>query len=155
MILILAYGNSLRRDDGAGFVLADVLEDLLSGTGAEARRIDSHQLVPELALDIAAEDVSAVVFADARAVLSASDGLEVGVSEVLPAEAASPSAGHNLDASVLMAYAKHLFNREVRAWLITVPGVDFDHGEGLSKTTRKSLARAPERLRELVELLAR
>ena len=43
MVLILAYGNSLRRDDGAGFVLGDVVERMLSEEGFEVDRIDSHQ----------------------------------------------------------------------------------------------------------------
>ena len=67
MVLILAYGNSLRRDDGAGFVLGDVVERMLSEAGFEVKRIDSHQLEPELALDISGEKISAVLFIDTRA----------------------------------------------------------------------------------------
>ena len=64
MVLILAYGNSLRRDDGAGFVLADVVDRMLSEAGFEVERIDSHQLEPELAMDISGEKISAVLFMD-------------------------------------------------------------------------------------------
>ena len=153
MILILAYGNSLRRDDGAGFVLADRLERLLSRPGIGLVRIDSHQLTPELSLDISKDDVSAVVFIDTRAVAGPSDDLQLRFEKVVPAEISSPSLGHHFDASLLMAYTKHLFKKEPPAWIITVPGVDFDHGEGLSELTRKSLEDAPGTLQKLIELL--
>lgn len=151
MILILPYGNSLRRDDGAGFVLADALQRLLSARDVPLRRIDSHQLTPELSLDISAEEVSAVLFIDTRAVSGPSDDLEIHFERIIPIETASPSVGHHFDASLLMAYTKYLFAKEPPAWLITAPGLDFDHGEGLSPVCRKSLEDAPDRLRDLIE----
>jgi hydrogenase maturation protease len=151
MILILAYGNSLRRDDGAGFVLADRLERLLSKSGIGVVRIDSHQLTPELSLDISGDNVSVVVFVDTRAVSGPSDDLELHFGKVVPAEIASPSVGHHFDASLLMAYTKYLFKKEPPAWLVTVPGVDFEHGEGLSEVTRKSVENAPDKLRVLID----
>ncbi|MHC1729001.1 MAG: hydrogenase maturation protease [Syntrophobacteraceae bacterium] len=150
MILILAYGNSLRRDDGAGFVLADSLESILLQAGGEVKRIDSHQLAPELALDIAGDCVSAVIFIDTRAVSDPNDDLSIHVIPVVPAEIASPSLGHHFDAPVLLTYTKYLFNKEPLAWLITIPGVDFDHGEGLSETAAKALEQAPRKLQELI-----
>jgi len=153
MVLILPYGNSLRRDDGAGFVLADGFERLLAENRIRTDRIDSHQLTPELSLEISRESVSAVIFIDTRAVTGSSDDLEIRLDEVIPAEIASPSMGHHFDASVLMAYTKYLFKKEPPAWIITVPGIDFDHGEGLSALTRRSLENAPERLKSLIELL--
>lgn len=154
MILILAYGNSLRRDDGAGFILAGTLEKLLSGTGMGVRRIDSHQLAPELALDIACDDVSAVIFIDTRAVSGTNDDGLVHIAPLAAAEIASPSLGHHFDAPVLLTYTKYLFNKEPQAWLITIPGVDFSHGEGLSETAGTALANATESLRELVGRLS-
>lgn len=154
MILILAYGNSLRRDDGAGFLLADVLEPLLSEAGIRTRRIDSHQLAPELALDIAEPSVSAVLFIDTRSVADPSDDLRLHIQKTLSAEMASPSVGHNFDASVLLAYTKFLFKKEIPAWLITVPGKDFDHGEGFSETVEGAVANAESELAPLIKELA-
>ena len=157
MVLILAYGNSLRRDDGAGFVLGDVVERMLSEEGFEVDRIDSHQLEPELALDISGEKISAVLFIDARALPYApgADDLRVQVRRVASAENASPSMGHHLNAPTLLAYARFLFKKEPPAWLITVPGKDFDHGEGLSETARQAIDSAPQILRELISDLIR
>ena len=141
MVLIFAYGNSLRRDDGAGFVLGDLVERMLSEAGLEVARIDSHQLEPEFALDISGENVSSVLFIDARAVPDTldADDLRVQVDRVVSAGNASPSMAHHLNAPTLLAYARYLFKKEPPAWLITVPGTDFDHGEGLSETARQAI----------------
>ena len=39
MILIIAYGNSLRGDDGAGLVLAERLEEAWQGRQVEVERV--------------------------------------------------------------------------------------------------------------------
>ena len=155
MVLILAYGNSLRRDDGAGFVLGDLVERMVCEAGFEVERIDSHQLEPELALDISGEKISCVLFIDARAVPKTpkDDDLRVQYHRVAAAEEASPAVGHHLNASTLLAYAKYLFKKQPPAWLITTPGIDFDHGEGLSEAAREAINSAPETLRELIGLL--
>jgi hydrogenase maturation protease len=152
---MFAYGNSLRRDDGAGFALGDLVERMLREAGLEVQRIDSHQLEPEFALEISDDKISAVLFIDTRAVLdsSANDDLHIDIHRIVPAEDASPSLGHHLDASTLLVYARYLFKREPPAWLITVPGIDFDHGEGLSATALEAIRSAPELLSELVRLL--
>ncbi len=154
MILILAYGNSLRRDDGAGFVLADVLEKIFFEYHIATKRIDSHQLAPELALEIAREEVASVVFIDTRAITNSSDDLKVNITEVAPPDSASPSMGHSLDARVLLAYTKYLFRKEVPAWLITIPGLDFDHGEGLSETARLAIEGGSEMIGRLAKTIS-
>lgn len=155
MVLILAYGNSLRRDDGAGFVLGDVVERMLCEAGLEVERIDSHQLEPELALDISGEKISAVLFIDTRAIpeTPGDDDLRVQFRPAVCAKDASPPMGHHLNPPTLLTYSRFLFKKEPPAWLITVPGIDFDHGEGLSETAREAINSAPEILTELIRLL--
>lgn len=151
MILIVAYGNSLRRDDGAGFALADALESIWRREGREVERVDSHQLLPEHAEDVAADGVSAVVFADAR--VARREEEENGSFAIrvcrLEAEARSPAVGHHLDPTVIMLYARHLYGKDPPAWIVTVPGVDFGHGEGLSETARSALETLPDVLEGL------
>src|SRR5208337_4881772 len=89
MVLILAYGNSLRRDDGAGFVLAGMTERMISEAGFEVDRIDSQQLEPELALDIANEKVSAVLFIDTRTVPETQNEAKMHSSLACPPSALS------------------------------------------------------------------
>ena len=154
MVLILAYGNSLRRDDGAGFALGDMVERMLSEAGFEVERTDSHQLEPEFALDISNDKVSSVLFIDTRIIPQTPDDGDLRVRfRRVESSKASPVMGHHLNASTLLTYAECLFQKEPRAWLITVPGIDFDHGEGLSELTRKAIDSAPEILHELIGLL--
>lgn len=156
MVLIFAYGNSLRRDDGAGFVLCDVVVRMLSEAGLRFERIDSHQLEPEFAMDISGEKVSAVLFVDTRAVPDppGPDDLQVRFGRVASSPDASPSSVHNLDPTTILTYARYLFKKEPPAWLITIPGRDFDHGEGLSETALEAIRSAPETLHELIDVLS-
>lgn len=135
--------------------MGDVVERMLSEAGLQVHRIDSHQLEPEFALDISDEKISAVLFIDTRAVPDppASDDLRVHIRRIVAAKDASPSVGHHLDASTLLVYARYLFKKEPPAWLITVPGKDFDHGEGLSWTALEAIRSAPETLSGLIALL--
>ncbi len=52
-VLVIGYGNSLRRDDGAGLILAAGLVDAWRTHDLPASLITAHQLSPELADDIA------------------------------------------------------------------------------------------------------
>ena len=148
MILIIAYGNSLRRDDGAGLILAENLETALRERGSIVEHIAVHQLTPDLALSVAADDVAVVIFVDTRVVASADDQMALHVCRLCSGED-SPSLGHHVGPSVILTYARLLYGKSPPAWLITVPGVDFDHGEGLSDAARRALDTLPDILRQL------
>ncbi|HQN18089.1 MAG TPA: hydrogenase maturation protease [Syntrophobacteraceae bacterium] len=148
MVLIIAYGNSLRRDDGAGLVLAELLEEALRANGLEITRVAVHQLTPDLALSVAADDVEAVVFVDTRVAAAGDEPLEL-LACPLVSSLDSPTLGHQLGPSTLLTYARLLYRKSPPAWLLTVPGVDFDHGEGLSDATRHALDTLPDLLRKL------
>lgn len=153
MILIVAYGNSLRRDDGAGYYLADGLEAAWRKQGKEIERIDTHQLAPEIAEAVAAEGVAAVVFADARVAdpeENGSEGSEIRVRRI-GGDVKSPRIGHYLDPAEVMLYARLLYGKDPPAWEITVPGLDFGHGEGLSEPTHSALDALPDVLAGLGE----
>ncbi|MCB0213364.1 MAG: hydrogenase maturation protease [Anaerolineae bacterium] len=148
MLLIIACGNSLRRDDGAGLLMAERLEQECQALGLIVKRISVHQLMPELAVDIADRAVRAVVFVDTR---PAQPGDTAALFPLAPEEA-SPSIGHHLTPTVLLLYAQQLYDHCPPAWQITVPGVDFDHGETLSRTAADSLSRAPALAQQLAVL---
>ena len=150
MILIIACGNSLRRDDGAGLILAEKLETDWRSAGADVERISVHQLAPELAVDIARADVTAVVFVDTRA-MEPDAGLQVRPIET---GSSSPSLGHYLDPSTLVAYASLLYGKHPPAWQVTVPGIDFDHGEGLSGNVENIVVNSRSELYYLISVLA-
>jgi hydrogenase maturation protease len=139
VILIIACGNILRRDDGAGIEMAERLERFLCGHNLTAERIAVHQLTPEFCGVISEDRVSAVVFVDARVCAQGRAELKVKVSPVVSATSTSPS-GHCFHPSVLMLYARLLYHKEPAAWLLTVPAADFNHGEGLSETARRAIS---------------
>lgn len=119
------------------------------------------QLAPELAAEIAKNDVKAVVFVDTGCVdLAVYDGDYVTEPPAIQVtrvdvDAASPSLGHHLDPAALLTYVELLYDRQVPAWLVTVPGSDFDHGEGFSPEVYRLLDDAPaltEQLYQDIEL---
>ena len=147
MLLIIAWGNSLRRDDGAGLRLGEMLEEFRRKQNRPATCIAVHQLTPELALEIARDDVSAVLFADARDAAAEAGGPppEILVRPLME-EPRGPVLGHHLDPAAVMACARILYHKAPPAWIATVPGVDFGHGEGLSALAEAALLRLPEDL---------
>ncbi len=46
-LLLIACGNSLRRDDGAGLLLAEIIEREWQSKGIEVQRITVQQLLPD------------------------------------------------------------------------------------------------------------
>ena len=134
-VLVIGYGNSLRRDDGAGLFLASALTEAWSKAGLPAIRITCHQLSPELADDIANSGAEIVLFADA-AMVDAEINPKVVWSAVRSSEL-SPTLGHHLTPSAVMLYASELYAYQGKAWTISIPGFDFDHGEGLSLRCRE------------------
>ncbi len=137
MILIISCGNSFRRDDGAGFVLGEKIEKALLDRCHRVQRIAVHQLTPELAEPIAGEEVLAVIFTDTRAA-GPGDSLRLQFRPV-PSCCRSQGLGHTLSAGEVMAYAHRLYGKGPPAWVATVPGVDFEHGEGLSPVSLAAL----------------
>jgi len=152
-ILVIGYGNTFRRDDGAGVALAAQLAARWQAQ-VPVRLVTVTQLVPELAIDIAAADVAAVVFVDTSVGEMVGElNRQIGVMRVAD-DSASPVMGHYLGPAVLMIYARLYHDRNLPAWLVTVPGIDFAHGEGLSPAVQQLLSAANsvvDRLRLAIE----
>lgn len=160
MILLIAYGNPLRRDDGAGLRLAEQMAERWQTAGTPVRHLAVQQLTPELAMEIAEPDVATVVLVDARAEdrEAAKDSpakLAVVVTPLATPDAASPSLGHHLAPNVLLAYAALLLDGRPAppAWLVTTPGVDFEHGESLSRTASAVIDAALDDNQPLLHLI--
>jgi hydrogenase maturation protease len=135
-VLIIGYGNLLRRDDGVGVVVAERL-------AARPRRgvqiIACPQLTPELAEPISR--AAAVVFVDA----AASGPRQVRMRRVRPT-AAIPFLAHGSSPALLLGLARALFGRQPPAWLLTIPGEDFGLGEGFSALAEAGVRTALEQL---------
>ncbi len=144
--LLIAIGNTLRRDDGVAHRVLELLTPLpanVTGRGV-------HQLTPELAEEFARFDQ--VVFLDALV----AEGQHVrdeptGSPPLEPITAApdSPSGlGHTLSPAALAAVAARLFSFTGKAWLLPIPAYDFGLGEGLSPEAEAAARSAARHLRE-------
>jgi hydrogenase maturation protease len=141
--LVIGYGSPLRGDDAAGQeVAAAVARWAVSGVQALA----VHQLTPELAEPLARARLA--VFVDAY---PARDDGAVRV-ELLNRPCGPAALGHTGDPCFLLGLAQALYGRRPPAWLVAVPGVDFDFGEALSPTAgdgvRSALGQVARLLRE-------
>lgn len=61
-VLVIAYGNPLRSDDGTGLALAERLVQYWQSCRIVVEQIVLQQLVPEVAADIADTSVTHIVF---------------------------------------------------------------------------------------------
>ena len=141
MILLIACGNSLRRDDGAGLVLAELLEEIWRSGNCKVQRITVHQLTPELVEVIASERVTTVVFFDSRVITARQGNHGVEVHRLV-LRGSSPRLGHCCNPETMMSYARWLYGKSTPCWIVSVPGADFGHGQGLSEVARKAIAEA-------------
>jgi hydrogenase maturation protease len=126
-VLIIGYGNALRRDDGLGWHAAGLLADDPRLAGATILR--RHQLTPELALDVSG--AARVIFVDASNAAPGSVAIEPIAAT--PASAA-PGWSHHVDPSVLLALARDLYGSSPEAFAVSTGAADLGLGEDLSET---------------------
>lgn len=145
MVLLIGYGNVLRRDDGAGVALARAVA---GGAGDGVRLVEVPQLFPELAEELAAPGLTGVIFCDARPA-AAPEGEPVRLDRISPACGGS-SLGHHGAPEEILAIAGALYGAAPPAWIVTVAGYDFGHGEGFSGDVRDALAVAEKMVRAVI-----
>ena len=127
--LIVGYGNTLRGDDAVGPQLATILGG-----------IAVHQLLPELAERIAAED--RVLFIDARA------DLAPGEVRTMPVESESAST-HWCSPGWLLHLAQEVYGRSPEAVLIGIGVESFEMGAPLSAAAKQGMEKALAQIREM------
>jgi len=166
-VLVVGYGNPLRGDDGVGQEVAEALwaERATSPGLDSAAFVWSHQLTPEIALDVARSGF--VVFVDA-----ASDGQAAGTVTVralaedgsagadarapggcLPAARLGAAAGgcwQDLSPKSLLSLARYLYGSAPPAVLVTVSVGYLELGSGLSPAVSAAVPRAVASVRDLV-----
>lgn len=136
-VLVIAWGNPLREDDGVAWHVLEGLRRLQPRPSLPLLRLrHAHQLTPELAEPVS--HAAGVVFVDARR-----DGAP---GQVL-CEAVSSSAGqnplaHSLSPQALLLYAEGLYGRAPQAVVVGICGERFGMGEGLSPAVQRAIPRA-------------
>lgn len=145
-VLIIAYGNPLRSDDGVAHRVADGLESKFSGDEVEILR--PQQLGPELAE--AASRSRLVIFVDAAG--QGSPG-EIQIQELSAgAHEMKGLFGHAIPPVAVIGLARQLYGANGKAYSATIVGQSFEHGESLSAVVESAVPRMVARIAELVEL---
>jgi len=138
-LLIIGYGNTLRRDDGVGPAVADAVAALdLPGVKSLACPL----LAPELAADLA--DAKSVIFVDA----AVDSPREVQLRPLAPADSSQIMA-HAADPRTMLALARDVFGHAPAAWCLTIPVEDLAIGEGFSTLTQNGFEIALREIRRI------
>ena len=131
-LLVIGYGNTLRRDDGVGPVVAAEVEALhLPGV----RTLACQQLTPELADPLSR--AGAAVFIDA----AVDHPAQVRLRRLDPS-GSSQILAHAADPRTILALARDAFGRAPKAWILTIPAKNLGFGEQLSRTAKSGLRKA-------------
>ena len=139
--LVIGYGNSLRRDDGAGPEVARRVRDLAL-PGVEV--IEAHQLLPEHAERLSHYERALFVDASVEEDLDA-----VRLAPVAPNADAGIDA-HASDPGGLLALALLLFDGAPDSWIVRLPVADLGIGDGLSATATAAVRDAVAQIRAFI-----
>ena len=142
-LLVIGYGNTLRRDDGVGPRVAEAVENLHL---PNVRTLICQQLSPEHADEISRADF--VVFVDA-----AVDGpREVQWRELAPGDNSQLMA-HAADPRTMLALARDVFCHAPKAWWLTIPAVKLGFGDELSPEAASGFRVAIKKIQSLAHNL--
>ncbi len=130
-VLVIAFGNPLRQDDGAAFAVAKALE---ARRGVEVRQV--QQLMPELAEPLST--ANRVVFVDAGR-----GGPPGRVRrERVVASTEAWTGTHGLDPARLLGLCRSLYGRTPQASVVSIAGQCFGFGDELSDPVRRAVPTA-------------
>jgi hydrogenase maturation protease len=136
-ILIYAYGNPGRQDDGLGNRLVDDLEPWITENGYDHVELDSNfQLNIEDADNIREKDI--VVFVDAS--IEDIDGFHFGIVE--PSEGRSEFTMHAASPAYILALCIKLYNKHPETYLLQIRGYEWEFMEGISGRAARNLESA-------------
>jgi hydrogenase maturation protease len=131
-VLIVAYGNPLRCDDGLAWSAAEMLAPGLPG---DVEIITRHQLTPELAFPVS--QAASVLFIDAAHSGAPGELL----SATVKAQDRSSAFTHDFSPSRILSLAQELYDGHPKAFILSLVGKCFDHGETFSSTVEENLPR--------------
>lgn len=140
-VLVIAYGNPLRSDDGVAWQAADSLR---ASVPDSVEILCVHQLTPELAEDVSRANL--VIFLDAA---QGGEPGTVSCDEVFPHQELLRFS-HHLGPRDVAALSSRVYGAQPRAFVVSMNGECFDHGQTLSPTAISSL---PQMQAKVVELI--
>ena len=150
--LIIVFGNVYRRDDGVGYATLNAVRERLGrpplevdddgfdDLGHEVDTILLHQLVPELAENVAPYD--RVIFVDAHV----GHVPDLIYEEELDVCYRSATVTHTLHPCSVLALCEQLHGHAPQGILLSIRGYDYEFGEGLSDETAALVPQAADRI---------
>jgi hydrogenase maturation protease len=145
-ILIVAYGNPDRSDDGLAWEAAEELSETVASPEVEV--ITRQQLSPELADELGGKDVAIFI--------NAARSGEPGDLTCAPVVAESENIySHQLSPAGLLALAYELDGIAPKAFSISICGQCFDRGENLSERVESVLPTLIALVEQLVAQILR
>jgi hydrogenase maturation protease len=143
-VLIVAYGNPLRCDDGVAWRAADALENKFS---SDVEILHLHQLTPDTV-----RNFGTVILVDA----ASCDGSQqkpgmIRVEEIRGVTSEPARFSHVLSPKKVFDLALQLFGACPRAFVITVAGEKFGHGDFLSAPVASALPELIARIERLIK----
>jgi hydrogenase maturation protease len=124
-VLVIGYGNTLRGDDGVGYQVAETVAEWQR---PQVRSIAVHQLLPELAADIA--EVEIVMFVDAVVTVDRATP-KIDITPLIPGGDENFNT-HIITPQLLLGITQRLYGATPDAYLLTIPAIDFTMGATLS-----------------------
>lgn len=144
-VLILAYGNLSRGDDALAPLLLEFVEKLPPNLVEKVECLTDFQLQIEHALDLQNRDL--VLFADA----SLANQQPIEFQQLQPAHDNSYTTHAMNPVAVMQVFQDTLKIAPPPCFLLTLQGVEFELGAGLSKTAEISLKYASNFVVKLLE----
>jgi hydrogenase maturation protease len=139
-VLVIGYGNSIRGDDGIGPAVATQVE---AWNLPQVKSLCLHQLTPEIAAELAI--VKYAIFVDA-----AVHPQSLELSPIKPLNQTNLKWGHYCTPQSLLSLTQKLYETVPEAYLISVPGVNFELGEFLSATAEEGVHQALKKIYQLM-----
>ena len=137
-VLVIGYGNTLRGDDAAGVHAAE----LIAKRHPEITCVCLHQLVPELAEQIAEYDL--IFFIDAQKNIT-----KPNARFAAPQSETDQPRTHFISPESLLALSRQLYQRlPAEAYVVGIPASQFEFSEALSEPTEQAM-------HECVDLVSR
>jgi hydrogenase maturation protease len=142
-VLIIAYGNPLRSDDGVGWVVAEELSRKLASPEVEVLQL--LQLLPEVAESVSR--AGTVIFVDASC-----DGVPGEIRrKPVTAPPGKVRFSHHLSPADVLELARQLYGAAPQAFCISLTGHNFGHNEELSPTASAQLPQLAAVVEELAK----
>jgi hydrogenase maturation protease len=141
-VLVVGYGNPLRGDDAVGWRVAESIASDPRLAGAHV--MTAHQLLPELAVEVAEADLAVLV--DAR--VGEPPG-SISVTHVAPCADRGPF-GHVLTPAALAALALSVAGRSADLVVVSIGIESTEPGTALSHEVAEAVPSVREVVADLV-----